>query len=224
MTARPVKRVIFCDFDGTITENDNIVAIIRHFNPAGWETIVNDIVGQRKSIRQGVGELFRLLPTSMKKEVVDYAISNAKIRAGFADLLAFCKEHDIQFYVTSGGIDFFVYPLLAPFGIPEDHIYCNGSDFSGERIDITWPHPCEGECKTDCGMCKTSIIRRFPAGQFERILIGDSVTDFEGAKLVDVVFARSHLTQKCKELGLPYHEYKTFHDVIDVLNLQEATT
>ncbi len=49
------KDVIFCDFDGTITENDNIIAIIRHFNPPGWEPIVNDIVSQRKTIRQGVG-------------------------------------------------------------------------------------------------------------------------------------------------------------------------
>ncbi|NBD26455.1 2-hydroxy-3-keto-5-methylthiopentenyl-1-phosphate phosphatase [Paenibacillus glycinis] len=216
------QRVIFCDFDGTITENDNIVAIIRHFNPPGWEAIVNAIVSQNKPIKQGVGELFRLLPTSRKREVVDYAISNARIREGFADMLAYCKDNDIQFYVTSGGIDFFVFPLLAPFGIPEDHIYCNGSDFSGESIEITWPHPCDGECQNDCGMCKTTIIRRFPAERYERILIGDSVTDFEGAKLADVVFARSHLTLKCAELGLPFHEYATFHDVIHQLKLQEA--
>ncbi|REE88612.1 2-hydroxy-3-keto-5-methylthiopentenyl-1-phosphate phosphatase [Paenibacillus taihuensis] len=222
--AGSLKRVIFCDFDGTITENDNIVAIIRHFNPAGWEAIVNDIVAQRKTIREGVGELFRLLPASMKREVVDYAISNAKIRAGFAELLQFCQDAGIEFYVTSGGIDFFVYPLLAPFGIPEEHIYCNGSDFSGEQIEITWPHPCEGECKTDCGMCKSSIIRRFPGDRYERIIIGDSVTDFEGAKLVDTVFARSHLILKCQELGLPFHPFETFHDVIQVLKLQEATT
>lgn len=216
------QRVIFCDFDGTITENDNIVAIIRHFNPPGWEAIVNSIVNQTKSIKQGVGELFRLLPASMKREVIDYAISNARIRAGFADLLRYCKDNDIQFYVTSGGIDFFVYPLLAPFGIPEDHIYCNGSDFSGERIEITWPHPCDGGCTTDCGMCKKTIIGRFPSDRFERILIGDSVTDFEGAKLADIVFSRSHLTQKCAELGLPHHEYETFHDVIHQMKLQEA--
>ncbi|QHW34418.1 2-hydroxy-3-keto-5-methylthiopentenyl-1-phosphate phosphatase [Paenibacillus rhizovicinus] len=216
------QRVIFCDFDGTITENDNIVAIIRHFNPPGWEAIVNSVVNQTKSIKQGVGEMFRLLPSSMKREVVDFSISNARIRAGFTDLLDYCKDNDIQFYVTSGGIDFFVYPLLAPFGIPEDHIYCNGSDFSGERIQITWPHPCEGQCTTDCGMCKKTIINRFPADRYERILIGDSVTDFEGAKLVDVVFSRSHLTLKCAELGLPYHEYETFHDVIEQLKQQEA--
>lgn len=216
------QQVIFCDFDGTITENDNIVAIIKHFNPPGWEAIVNDVIRQAKPIKQGVGEMFRLLPSSMREEVVKYAISNARIRAGFAELLDYCRERDIPFYVTSGGIDFFVYPLLAPFGIPEDHIYCNGSDFSGERIEITWPHPCEGQCETDCGMCKPSVIRRFPEDRYERILIGDSVTDFAGAKLVDLVFSRSHLTLKCAELGLPYHEFETFHDVIEQLKQLEA--
>ena len=215
------KDIIFCDFDGTITENDNIIAIIRHFNPPGWEPIVNDIVSQRKTIRQGVGELFRMLPASLKQEVIDYAISNARIRSGFADLLAYCKANDIEFYVTSGGIDFFVYPLLAPFNIPTEHIFCNGSDFSGEQIEITWPHTCESHCKNDCGMCKTTIIRRFPADNYNRILIGDSVTDFEGAKIADIVFARSHLILKCKELGLAFHEFETFHDILDVMKQQE---
>lgn len=216
------KRVIFCDFDGTITENDNIIAIIKHFNPPGWEPIVDDIIGQRKSIQQGVGELFGLLPSSMQSEVTDFAISNARIRSGFDELLAYSRAHDIEFYVTSGGIDFFVTALLAPYGIPADHIFCNGSDFTGERIEITWPHPCDDDCSKDCGMCKPTIIRRFPADQYTRILIGDSVTDFEGAKLADIVFSRSHLTTKCVELGLPYHEFNTFHDVIAILQQEEA--
>ena len=216
------SRVIFCDFDGTITNNDNIVAIIRHFNPEGWETIVDDIVGQRKSIREGVGELFRLLPSSMRTEVVDFAIQNAVIREGFAELLRFCQYEDIEFYVTSGGIDFFVYPLLAPFGIPQDHIYCNGSSFESERITIEWPHPCDAHCSNECGMCKTTIMRRFPPERYERILIGDSVTDFEGAKLADLVFARSHLIDKCRDLGLAYTPYETFYDVIDTLEERMA--
>ncbi|WP_336771899.1 2-hydroxy-3-keto-5-methylthiopentenyl-1-phosphate phosphatase [Paenibacillus sp. MMO-58] len=211
------KRIIFCDFDGTITVNDNIVAIIRHFNPPGWEDIANAVLSQKISIRDGVGQMFRLLPTSIQKEVVEYGINNVQIRDGFADLLQFCKDEQIEFYVTSGGIDFFVYPVLARFGIPEDHIYCNGSDFSGEQIEITWPHPCDEHCTNDCGMCKTTIMRRFPASEYERIIIGDSVTDFEGAKLADTVFSRHHLTDKCKELGLPHTEFTTFHDIVHEL-------
>lgn len=211
------RPVIFCDFDGTITENDNIIALVKHFDPPGWKEIVDDILERRISIRTGVGRLFALLPSSRREEVIRYAIDNARIRSGFADLLTYCREQNIEFYVTSGGIDFFVYPLLAPFGIPEAHIYCNGSSFDDPTITITWPHPCDDHCHTDCGMCKTTIMRRFPTGQYRRILIGDSITDFEGAKLADLVFARSHLAERCREIHMDYVPYETFHEVVDGL-------
>lgn len=206
--------VIFCDFDGTITENDNIVAIMRHCDPPGWKEIVQGIIDGTITIRHGVGSLFGLLPTAKKEEIILYSIENAIIRRGFAELLEYCRAQNIEFLVTSGGIDFFVYPLLAPYPIPTDRIFCNGSDFSGERIRIVWPHPCDDTCGKDCGMCKTTIIRSYPREACYRILIGDSVTDFEGAKLADLIFARSHLADKCRELGLPFYPYETFHDVI----------
>ncbi|SFK89755.1 2-hydroxy-3-keto-5-methylthiopentenyl-1-phosphatephosphatase [Paenibacillus sp. 1_12] len=211
------KRIIFCDFDGTITVNDNIVAIMKHFKPEGWESLVDQVISKKMTIREGVGRMFALLPTSRKQEVVDYAINNVTIREGFAELLAYCQEQQIEFFVTSGGIDFFVYPVLAAFPIPTDHIYCNASDFSGSHIQIVWPHACDENCHNDCGMCKTTIIRRYSTKDYERILIGDSVTDFEGAKLVETVFARSHLIDLCSELGLNYVPFEDFHEVIQQL-------
>jgi 2-hydroxy-3-keto-5-methylthiopentenyl-1-phosphate phosphatase len=210
------QKIIFCDFDGTITNNDNIVAIMQHFDPVGAEPIVKKIIDRTITVKEGVGAMFALLPTSRREEIVHYAIHNATIRDGFADLLAYCKEHDIRFLVTSGGIDFFVYPLLEPFGLKPEQIFCNASDFSGDRIRIVWPHPCDEHCdnRGGCGMCKTTIIRSYPAERYERILIGDSITDFPGAKLVDTVFARSHLIDLCEELKLNYYPFGTFHDVI----------
>ncbi|MCZ8518808.1 MULTISPECIES: 2-hydroxy-3-keto-5-methylthiopentenyl-1-phosphate phosphatase [Paenibacillus] len=208
------ERVIFCDFDGTITVNDNIVAIMKHFQPPGWDTIVEDVLAKRVSIREGVGRMFALLPTERQQEITDYAIGNVTIRPGFQELLEYCRNEGITFLVTSGGIDFFVYPVLSPFPIPKEHIYCNGSDFSGSHIRILWPHACDGHCHNDCGMCKTAIIRSYPSDRYERILIGDSITDFEGAKLADLVFARAHLVNLCEELGLHYKPFENFHEVI----------
>lgn len=213
------KTILFCDFDGTITESDNIVAIMKHFNPPGWEDIVQELIDKKTTLRDCVGRMFDLFPSSMKEEIVSYAINNAVIRGGFPELLEYCRKHDIEFYVTSGGIDFFIYPLLAPYHIPNDHIFCNGSDFEGDRVTITWPNRCDDHCHADCGMCKTSIIRSFSSDEYQRILIGDSISDFEGAKLVDLVFARSHLIDLCKELNLPYHEFSTFHDVVAQLEV-----
>ncbi|WP_068775450.1 2-hydroxy-3-keto-5-methylthiopentenyl-1-phosphate phosphatase [Paenibacillus sp. FJAT-26967] len=216
------QKIIFCDFDGTITKNDNIVAIMKHFNPPGWEEIVNRLLQERAiSVRQAVGEMFHLLPSSLKEEVVHFAISNAAIRDGFDEFVTYCKQKNIKLLVTSGGIDFFVYPLLQPFDIPQDDIFCNASSFDGETIEILWPHVCDDVCVADCGMCKTTIIRSYPEDQYERILIGDSITDFQGAKLVETVYARAQLIDLCQELDRPYHPFETFHDIIRDL---EATT
>lgn len=91
------KRIIFCDFDGTITVNDNIVAIIKHFNPPGWEEIATSVLSQQISIRDGVGQMFRLLPTSKQKEVVEYGINNVQIRDGFAEPLNIVKMSKLSF-------------------------------------------------------------------------------------------------------------------------------
>ena len=65
-------RVIICDFDGTITETDNIIAIMKRFAPPEWDALKNDVLSQRISIQEGVGKMFQLLPSSSKDEIVNY--------------------------------------------------------------------------------------------------------------------------------------------------------
>lgn len=213
------KLVLFCDFDGTITEKDNIVDIMRHFAPHGWKTIVEDILGQRITIRKGVGQLFSMIPSGRKEEITRFVLENARIREGFGEFVQFTEEQGIKLLITSGGIDFFVYPMLEPYGLT-DRIYCNGSRFDKETIEITWPHSCDEHCDVDCGMCKTSIIRTYPSDQYFRIVVGDSITDLAGAKMADFTIARSFLKEKCEELNLPHTSFETFHDVIDAIKNQ----
>jgi 2-hydroxy-3-keto-5-methylthiopentenyl-1-phosphate phosphatase len=215
------KLVLFCDFDGTITEKDNIVAIMRQFAPPQWEALTQQILTQQISIREGVGKLFTLLPSSQRAEITDFIVKEATIRPGFAEFVRFCKEQDIELLITSGGIDFFVGPILAPFKL-DVPIYCNGSDFSGDHIAITWPHSCDEHCTNDCGMCKTSIIRRYDPKKHFRVVIGDSITDLAGAKISDFVISRSLLTQKCEELNLPHRSFTTFYDVVEILQTLQA--
>lgn len=211
------KLVLFCDFDGTITEKDNIVAIVKKFAPPEWEAITEQILSQQISVQEGVGKLFQLLPSSLRQDIVDYIVQEATIRPGFADFVRFCREEGIELLITSGGIDFFVQPILAPFDLGGVPIYCNGSDFSGENITITWPHSCDEHCTNGCGMCKTTIIRRYDPATHYRVVIGDSITDLAGAKIADYVIARSFLAKKAQELALPHSTFATFHDVIGTL-------
>jgi len=215
------KPIIFCDFDGTITESDNIVAIMKRFAPPEWEVLKDDILSQRISVQEGVGAMFSLLPSSQKEDITNFVLQNARIRDGFREFVAFTKERNIPLYVVSGGIDFFVYPLLEGL-VEKDHIFCNGSDFSGETIRITWPHSCDDECQNGCGCCKPSIMRKLAKSGSFRIVIGDSITDLAVAKLADHVIARDFLLQKCQELHIPHTPFATFFDVIRVLEAMEV--
>jgi 2-hydroxy-3-keto-5-methylthiopentenyl-1-phosphate phosphatase len=211
------KLIIFCDFDGTITENDNIINIMKYFNPPGWLPIKNDILAGRISVREGVGRMFGLLPTSCSEEMANFAINKARIRPGFDEFIQYCRDQNVRLLITSGGIDFFVFPILLRYRIPKQDIYCNASDFSGKQINILWPFSCDDQCNNDCGMCKPSVLRSFSTDDSLKIVIGDSITDLAVAKMADLVIARDFLLQKCKEQSLQYKEFHSFFDVINIL-------
>jgi 2-hydroxy-3-keto-5-methylthiopentenyl-1-phosphate phosphatase len=209
------RPVIYCDFDVTITESDNIISIMKKFAPPIWEQIKDQILSQEISISEGVGKLFAELPSNQRDEITKFAIENAKIREGFSEFVEFARTEDIPLYIVSGGIDFFVYPILEKFG-PFEGIYCNQSDFSGENIKILWPYTCDSYCQNECGCCKPSIIRKINKDEeCFTIVIGDSVTDLEAAKQADFILARDLLEEKCSEWGLDYKGFTTFYDCID---------
>lgn len=134
------------------------------------------------------------------------------------EFIQFVKENNISFYVISGGMDFFVYPLLQGI-IPKEQIYCNETDFSAEFITVKWPHSCDDHCQNHCGLCKSSLIRKLSDTDDFHIVIGDSITDLQAAKQADKVFARDFLITKCEENHIAYTPFETFQDVQAELKL-----
>lgn len=211
------KLVIYCDFDGTITNQDNIISIMKKFAPPAYLPIKENILGQKQSIREGVAQMFSLLPVAIKDQIISYLLDQAEIREGFADFVSYTRKHHIPLYIVSGGIDFFVHPMLEKFGAFSG-VYCNEADFSGERIQINFPYVCDDLCTSKgCGCCKPSIIRKLQEKDSLSVVIGDSITDLEAAKLADVVIARDFLIEKCKELNIPYEPFENFRDVMTII-------
>ncbi|MDQ0217934.1 2-hydroxy-3-keto-5-methylthiopentenyl-1-phosphate phosphatase [Peribacillus cavernae] len=208
-----MRPIIFCDFDGTITDSDNIIALMKEFAPKGWERIANDVLQKKVSISEGVGKMFSRMKSDLRQDMIDFVIREAKIRPGFRELLQFAQVQHIPFYVVSGGIDFFVQPLLESY-LELDHVYCNRADFSGEYIRIDWPHTCDEQCSNDCGCCKPTIMRQLADDDHYKIVIGDSITDLEAAKQADLVFARDFLIEKCRAEGIAFHPFETFFDCL----------
>ncbi len=213
--AKPLA--VFCDFDGTITERDMIVTVCEKFCPPGWERIKEEILSRRKSVRAGVTELFAMIPSNQKDAIIRYAHDIVRWRSGFQEFLEFCKTNGLLFIVCSGGIDFFVEPLMAPYKKWIHKLYSIPADFSGPMISLRHPYGCE-----TCGTCKVKVMAEYPDSI--KLLIGDSITDLHGAHHADVVFARNGLKDYLDQDKVSYYPFETFHDVMATLKQFEGNS
>jgi 2-hydroxy-3-keto-5-methylthiopentenyl-1-phosphate phosphatase len=216
-----MQPIIFCDFDGTITNTDNIISIMKKFAPPEWEALKDGVLQQKISISSGVGDMFSLLDSGLKDDIIQYVKKTAGIRPGFYEFVEYTKQANIPLYIVSGGMDFFIAPLLNDI-LPTESVYCNHAFFDKEKIYIEWPHACDEQCNNDCGCCKPSIMRKITGPEDFKLVIGDSVTDFEAAKQADFVIARDILLEKCEREGIPHQGFETFFDVIDIIKQQEV--
>lgn len=186
---------------------------MEEFAPKGWIELKEKTLSRQISIRKGVGGMFSLLSSAKKREIVSFAKKRTRIREGFRDFLRFCHTNHFDYRVLSGGIDFYIYPLLDKL-IPREKIVCNRAGFSATNIEVIWEYPCDPYCHLDCGACKVSLIRRYDPSFFNRILIGDSVTDFGAAEISDRIIARDSLLIQCRERGIPVTPFNHFIDVM----------
>ncbi|HVO33209.1 MAG TPA: MtnX-like HAD-IB family phosphatase [Elusimicrobiota bacterium] len=207
--ARPL--VVFCDFDGTIAEQELILQIFERFCPPGWETIARAVGERRKPVGEGIAELCGLIPSSKKDEIIAFAKGAIRFRDGFLEFLKFCRPNGLQFNVCSGGVDFFIQPILEPYTEYIDHIYSMAANLSGDRIRLQTTDSCD-----TCGLCKAKVMARHPGTI--RILIGDGVTDVHGAREASLVFARGKLRGYLDQDGIPYQSFESFHDIIGALS------
>jgi 2-hydroxy-3-keto-5-methylthiopentenyl-1-phosphate phosphatase len=209
----------YCDFDGTISEQDMIGAIVRQFLPDTGQTIVDQVNAKLLTVRQGVEAMMGQIPSHRFPEVKQFAREHTRVRPGFADFTNFCRTQGWRLTVVSGGFDFFVHPVLAPYRDFVD-VYCNTIDARGEFLRVVWSVPCDELCEGGCGLCKPTVIRQTKRADERMVVIGDGVTDLKQAQLADFVFARDKLLAECRRLALPHAPFTTFHDIIDHLRAE----
>ena len=207
--------IIACDFDGTVTSSDTIIAIMQRFAPADSQAILTQILDRTLSVKEGVTSLFNLLDSRERQAIVEFVCKEVSIRPGFQALLDKAQEMNIPFYIISGGMHFFIDPILNGFTGIKD-VYANHVDFSGEKMHVEWRYPCDDLCASgECGTCKPSIVRTL--GNHQVIAIGDSVTDIRLAEVADILFTTDKLTDYAETEGISHLPFQTFYDIAEQL-------
>lgn len=204
------KKIIFCDFDGTITAEETFVGMLKHFTPELSAKLMPEMYQLRLTLRQGVRQLLESIPSKKYPEILEYS-STKKIRAGFVEMLDYLDSQNIPFIVVSGGLRGMVETVLGPLKNRVQAIYAVDIDTSSEYLQVKSEFEAGNEL-----VSKVSVMEKHPTEQ--TIAIGDSVTDLNMAMEASLVFARDRLSHYLNERQKPYIPWDNFFDIRNYLN------
>ncbi len=207
-----MKRIVFCDFDGTITSEETFVALLRKFAPDLADHLMAEMYARRLTLRQGVRQLLESIPAAKYPEFIEFSKPQT-MRPGFVELLDFLDREQVPLVVISGGIRVMVETVLGNLTQRIAGIHAVDLDTSGEHLKVIAPF----EAGTEL-VSKVQVIEQYPCDQ--AIAIGDSITDLNMALAVPVVFARDRLAAYLQESATPYLPWEDFHDVRQTLAQQ----
>ncbi len=204
------KRIVFCDFDGTITVEETFVAMLKHFAPELSSQLMPEMYARRLSLRSGVRQLLESIPSECYGEIVEF--SRGKLmRPGLVELLDFLDAKRVDFVIVSGGLRIMVEAVMGDLTERAIALYAVELDATGPCLQVN----AEFEGDTEL-VSKVRVMGLHPAE--EQVAIGDSLTDFKMAGQANSVFARDRLADYLDEQQKPYTKWDNFFDVLENLS------
>jgi 2-hydroxy-3-keto-5-methylthiopentenyl-1-phosphate phosphatase len=211
---------IFSDFDGTIATEDVGDRLSRRF--AGPQ--VDDIIGYYRdgsiTARECLKRKCEAVESASSGEVEQF-IDQFSLDPTFKGFVEFCRGRDIPVVVLSDGLDFYVERLLKSEGLGDLPFYSNHLEFvtagASTKLVPSFPYT-DAECHL-CGNCKRNHLLTLSADDDIIVYVGDGISDQCPVRYADIVFAKGSLIRYCQEQNISYHEFRTFNDVTQRLEL-----
>lgn len=205
----PKARAVFCDFDGTISQQENFAITMQHFTPALCDKLLPQMYALQLTPRQVVRQILESIPSRKYPELLDF-VRQMPVRQGLPELLDYLDSKNVPFIVVSSGIRGMVEAVLGPFVSRVSAIHTAEADTSGEYLQIS----SEFEDETEL-VSKVDVMSRYPVS--EPVAIGNSTTDLNMALQASIVFARDRLAQYLQERQHNYILWDNFLEVRDFL-------
>jgi len=212
--------IFFSDFDGTITERDVIESIMSNFAPSEWKNIHNSLMRGDLDIDVGIRMMFNLIPAEKEDEIKKWVKSNIRIREGFGELLNFLEDRGIPFVILSGGVDFYIYPIIEKYLSKIKKIYSNRLFINEGKLDVKFNYRCGKRCRRNCGICKPYIIQNHYKSYKIKMYAGDGITDLDACQDNDIIFSTGGLAGLLGQINLRgkrVYQFSTFNEVIKVI-------
>lgn len=213
-----MKRLILCDFDGTISVQDMGYALVTRFSSGDWEAIDRDFREGKIGSKVGYSRIAKILDGD-QSAILHFIQEHSHIDPFFQSFYQYCREKDFDIKIVSDGLDFYIEKMLEIHHLSEIPFYANCTHFQKDGgIDISFPHS-EDECGL-CGTCKKKLIQNHRREYDSIFFVGNGLSDRCAAREADFVFAKDSLYFYCIEQDIPCHFFRDFREILHDLKKQ----
>jgi 2-hydroxy-3-keto-5-methylthiopentenyl-1-phosphate phosphatase len=205
------------DFDGTTVEPNVAIELVSEFVPDGARVahqIDLDLHSGRISLREAWAREVELLPSDRYDEMAEYCRRTIPLRKGARELVELLTAHRVPVAIVSGGLDFYIRPVLEREGL-DVPLFSDTVERESPGAPFRLVHPHGHPTCRLCGICKAQVVRDHAAPNTPVVFIGDGSTDRYAAEVADVVFARHRLLTYCRQQGIPHLEFEDLHPVVE---------
>lgn len=204
------------DFDGTLVEPNVAIVLVEEFCPDGAR-VANEVDlllhSGKMTLREAWEREAALMRSDQVPEMIRFVEKNIPLREGAHDLLRLLARHRVPTTIVSGGLDFYIAPVLQREKIDLPVLSDTSTVAPDGHLRVLHPHG-HATCRL-CGICKAQVVRgREPNGR-RVVFVGDGSTDQYAAEVADIVFARRRLLDLCRRRGIPAFPFEAFGPVTE---------
>ncbi len=213
-----MRKLILCDFDGTVSVRDTGYVLVNQFTSGNWEGIDRDFRDGKIGSREAYSRIAKILKGD-ESTVLRFVQEHSDIDPSFPAFYQYCREKGIDIKIVSDGLDFYIKKILEIHHLSKIPFYANCTHFrEGEGIDVSFPHSDE-ECGL-CGTCKKKLVQIHRKEYDSIFFIGNGLSDRCAAQEADFVFAKDSLYPYCIKKDITCHFFKDFQEILNDLKKQ----
>jgi 2-hydroxy-3-keto-5-methylthiopentenyl-1-phosphate phosphatase len=205
---------VYCDFDGTIAQQDVGKELFSHFAGPVADTIAQQYVNGTITARECLLAEANAA-SGISVGAVEAFVDQFGIDPEFAKFRDFCVAHAVPLTILSDGLDLYVERILRRNHLGDCAYFANHVEFkelgNATELEITFPYT-DAECEF-CGNCKRNHMLTGSGNDDIIAYVGDGISDRCPARYADIVFAKKGLIRYCQQENISYYEFSGFADV-----------
>ncbi len=200
--------VIYSDFDGTITLRDSCDDFFRRFGD--FDAHITELASGNIAVKEYYNRVCSTLPEELSEEDIEQFASECETDPYFTNFVKFCESNSLPLTIITDGFDRYILPILKRLQVNVT-VKCNL--LPGKKPVFLGATE---SCDCFCASCKRNSMLNV-SDETIIVYIGDGISDYCAVEYADIVFAKEMLAAYCNENKIPHHPFRSFSDIIFIL-------